>query len=186
MALLIACTALNAATTRDSLRPWHRGVDSIGLSRRYAEDWTLAARLINQIAQPTDSIAISAAGIIPYYTRLYTIDQLGLVAHDLSGYRPRSAAKMPGHGLIASADLLLKLRPQFLLGHPVVVDSVSKMNASLVLESGSVPRVMEVYRVVASQPSIDPPRYLALAVRKDVLVARRLAAPSPAAVTAPR
>jgi hypothetical protein len=80
----------------------------------------------------------------------------------------------------------LKLRPQFLLGHPVVVDSVSKMNASLVLESGSVPRVMEVYRVVASQPSIDPPRYLALAVRKDVLVARRLAAPSPAAVTAPR
>jgi hypothetical protein len=103
IAVLTASAAMNVAAARDTLRPWHRQVDSIGLLRQYRADWTEVAQLIRQISVPSDSIAITAAGIIPYYTGLYTIDQLGLCAADLSGYVSRSRANMPGHGLIARA-----------------------------------------------------------------------------------
>lgn len=176
--LVGAYAVLNMATSRDSVRPWHRGVDSIGLLRRYAEDWTLAAVAISRMAQPGDSIAITAAGIIPYRTRLYTIDQLGLVATDLSGYRTRSAARMPGHGLIASGELLQRLRPQFILGHPVVVDSLKNLEASLMLDPSSHREVMKSYRVVTAQTSADPPRYFAFAMRRDLFESRSIAVES--------
>jgi arabinofuranosyltransferase len=165
--------ALNLAAGRETLEPWHRQVDSIGLLRQYREDWTEVARLIQQISTPSDSIATTAAGIIPYYTGLYTIDQLGLCAADLSGYVSRSHAKMPGHGLIASGALIDRLRPQFLLGHPVVVDSVDKVHASLMLEPRWTERISRNYRVVGGQVSLEPPRYFVLGVRLDVMERRQ-------------
>jgi hypothetical protein len=174
LALMAGYLGLNLAASRESLRPVHRGVDSIGLLRRYADDWTLAAGVVSRMAQPGDSIAISAAGIIPYYTRLYTIDQLGLVAADLTGYRTRGAANMPGHGLIASGELLMRLRPHFILGHPVVVDSLAKLQASLVLEPGSLRELMKDYRVITAQAAVNPPRYFAFAMRRDLLEPRGL------------
>jgi len=161
--------AINVAATIDTLRPWHRQVDSIGLLREYRKDWAEVARLIRQISTPSDTIAITAAGIIPYYTGLYTIDQLGLVAADLSGYRPRADVGLPGHKLIASGEMLARLRPQFLLGHPVVVDSMTQTRPSLMLERGWEARIMKEYRIVGGQVSLEPERFFALAARRDVL-----------------
>ena len=184
LSVLAACVAMNAAAGRDTLRPWHRQVDSIGLLRQYRKDWTEVARLIRQIATPTDSIAITAAGIIPYYTGLYTIDQLGLCAADLSGYVSRARAKMPGHGLIASGPLIDRLHPQFILGHPVVVDSVQDVHASLMLEPGWTRRIITRYKVVGGQVSLEPPRYFVMALRRDVL-ARQQGSPSGSPTGAP-
>ncbi|HYM80004.1 MAG TPA: hypothetical protein VEY91_01180 [Candidatus Limnocylindria bacterium] len=170
VALLLATYAvLNLATSRDSTRAWHRGVDSIGLLRDYRADWTRVARVLTKASTPSDTLAITAAGIIPYYTGLYTIDQLGLVADDLGGYRARRTTNLPGHGKIASGELIMRLRPQFLIGHPVVVDSISEVRPSLMTEPGWADSLNQIYRVIGAEASIDPPRYFALAVRIDRL-----------------
>jgi len=62
-----------------------RGVESIGLLRQYAAQWTTIGRWLGENAPPNTSLATTAAGAIPYYSRLRTLDMLGLndawVAH---------------------------------------------------------------------------------------------------------
>jgi hypothetical protein len=77
-----------------------------------------------------------------------------------------------------------KLRPQFLLGHPVVVDTVENAHVSLMLEPSWTNRIIRHYRVVGGQVVLDPPRYFVLAARLDVL-ARQQALPLQSPTGAP-
>ncbi|MCP4704409.1 MAG: hypothetical protein GY865_07345 [candidate division Zixibacteria bacterium] len=100
----------------------HSGhIDSIGAVIDYTNKWTRVADLIKYYSLPTDTIAITSAGIIPYYSNLYTIDILGLIAPDLSKYRPRRGVRRPGHSVSISPEYFLILKPHFLIGHPTIV-----------------------------------------------------------------
>jgi arabinofuranosyltransferase len=103
----------------DARRIYNNGtLDSIGILEGSHLNWQKAALLIKSISRPTDTIATSAAGIIPYYTDLPTVDILGLNAPDLSKFRQRQTTRRPGHSLSIDPDYFMRLMPQFLIGHP--------------------------------------------------------------------
>jgi hypothetical protein len=167
-ALLVAAMGLNLYTSWDSQAIWFRhGLDSIGLLRKYSDDWTVAAQYYARASLPTDSIAITAAGIIPYYTGLYTVDQLGLIAQSLDGYlvqrKPRA-----GHALLASGKHLFKLRPQFIVGHPKMFSDSTRVIANLFVEEAWHPELNKQYERIQVRLGTSPPRHMAFAVRRDV------------------
>ena len=118
--LLLAYVGLGIETSRDSRRLWTRhGLDSIGLLRRYVDDWSALGRHLATIAGPSDTLATAAAGCVPYYSGLTTLDQHGLTAVDLSSYEPAAKAR-PGHAIVLRADSLLAAQPTWILGSPQV------------------------------------------------------------------
>ena len=65
----------------------HGGVDSIGWLKMFAEQCKHAGLWLREHTSVDASIATTAAGTIPFYSRLYTVDILGLndewVAHNV-------------------------------------------------------------------------------------------------------
>ena len=74
------------------------------------------------------SLATTAAGIIPYYSRLYTVDILGLndewVAHNVPAHGSR-----PGHTKSAPRDYVLSKGVDYLIYHPTITDHRTRVNA---------------------------------------------------------
>src|SRR5690606_14397742 len=66
-------------------------------------------------------IGVSPAGAIPYYSKLYTIDLLGLndrwIARNGIDYK-----NIPGHKKIATLDYLIERKVNFVIVHPLVVN----------------------------------------------------------------
>lgn len=106
---------------RSTLRVAHRdGIDSIGMLRQYAAQWTAIGRWLAQREPATTRIATSAAGAIPYYSRLYTLDVLGLsdawIAHAMPQERGQAghAKRAPEHYILSKGIDLLILHPTVL------------------------------------------------------------------------
>lgn len=159
---------LNLRATRDTTRVWNRlGVDSIGLLREDARDWTLIGRFFASVAQGSDTLSTTAAGIIPYYSRLYTVDELGLVAADLTQYR-RLASPRAGHGLAITGSALLRSRPQFMVGHPHVSGEAPRSANAVSVEPGWGHRIAPLYEPFRVALPTEPPRVFTFAVRRDV------------------
>lgn len=170
-ALLLAAVGFNLFTSWDSQTIWYRhDLDSIGLLRKYAEDWTADAQYFKKVSLPTDTIAITAAGIIPYYTDLYTIDQLGLTAKNLGGYVSRDNQR-PGHGLLASGKYLFQMRPQFIIGHPKMFPDSVGVFANVFIEESWYPELTRQYKKIQIHLTSSPPRYMSYALRNDVAAA---------------
>jgi hypothetical protein len=166
--LLVVTVGLNLRTSWDSQRAWFRhGLDSIGLLRQYRDDWSLLAQQLASVSQPSDTLATTAAGIIPYYTGLYTIDQLGLIAPDLSRYVRRDEPRA-GHTRLLSGEALARASPQFLVGHPRVVASPPEAKPAVMVEDGWLERVTARYNILGIRLSASPPRYAAYLIRRDV------------------
>jgi len=96
-----------------------QGVDRIGWLKTFHEQCTAIGQWLAKNAQPDMSIATTAAGIIPYYSRLYTVDILGLndewVAHNVPARGQR-----PGHTKSAPLSYILKKDVDFLIYHPTI------------------------------------------------------------------
>jgi hypothetical protein len=169
VALVALVVAGNVAGTAHSAKAWHeRGVDSIGLLRRYTADWSAVGRHLAGIAAPGDTVAVTAAGCIPYHSGLHTIDQLGLVAADLSAYVPREPPR-PGHSLLLRGDALLAIAPQFVLGGPIVTGRPEEARpASWVDASGRERFEREYESIVGVLEEGGTRRYYVFAARKDV------------------
>ena len=166
-ALIVILVGLNLHTSWDSQKVWHRhGQDSIGMLRSYSEDWRLVAEHLRTVSQPTDKIATTAAGIIPYYTGLYTIDQFGIVAGNLDSYRKLPVAR-PGHSLLIRSNELIAMRPRFILGHPQVSSDPSRVRVNFQIEEEAADLLNRHYQTTGVQLGNNPPRYVAYAVRKD-------------------
>lgn len=187
--LLVCAVGLNLFTSWDSQTIWYRHeLDSIGLLRKYDKDWTAAAAYFKGASLPTDTIAITAAGIIPYYTNLYTIDQLGLIAPNLNGYIHREQPRA-GHLLLASGKYIFKRRPQFIIGHPKMFPDSAQVIANLFVEESWYPELEREYKKMTIHLTSSPPRYMAYALRKDILdemMRDTLAAPADSTVPAPQ
>ncbi len=121
--LLIGLAAfLLAQPSRDSNRAWCRkGTDSIGMLREYTRLWSRVGLTFRDIARPDESLATTAAGAIPYYSGLYTIDQLGLTFGSHAALKDRIVTK-PGHVKKMRDEFLLSLKPTYVLEHPKLYD----------------------------------------------------------------
>ncbi len=94
-------------------------IDSIGLIRRYAESWSDVGRWLKDNSAAGTSIAVEAAGAIPYYSGLPAVDILGLndewIAHHVE-----SSATRPGHSKRAPPEYLLERKVDRLIFHPAL------------------------------------------------------------------
>ena len=95
----------------------HGGVDSIGWLKMFAEQCKHAGLWLREHTSVDASIATTAAGTIPFYSRLYTVDILGLndewVAHNVPARGHR-----PGHTRVAPESYLASKSVDFLIYHP--------------------------------------------------------------------
>ncbi|MCB9539024.1 MAG: hypothetical protein H6704_22580 [Myxococcales bacterium] len=119
VALFVALSAgYTAEIDRAALKvDSHGGVDSIGWLAMFAEQCTTIGQWLGDNAAPDETIAITAAGIIPYYSRLRTLDLLGLndewIAHNVPAHGNR-----PGHTKSAPHAYVAEWNPTYYIGHP--------------------------------------------------------------------
>jgi len=93
------------------------GVDSIGWLNLFAEQCSAIGRWLGEHAEADSSIAITAAGIIPYYSRLYTVDILALNDEYLAHNIP-ARGNRPGHTKSAPLKYLLEKEVDYMIYHP--------------------------------------------------------------------
>ena len=120
--LIILCLFLLIYPSRESNKIWNRkGIDSIGLLREYTRLWSKVGMMFKEIAKPGESLSIGAAGAIPFYSGLYTIDELCLT---LKSYPEVKFIKVQraGHQMMITNDFLASLKPTYIVGHPQLYD----------------------------------------------------------------
>ena len=111
------------------------GLQTIAELRRCRGEWQDVASVLNRglgVGGSQVKIAVTAAGIIPYYTQCWTLDLLGLNDRDVamngeSVSRGRLGAR-PGHAKIASYRLVVEREVALLLNYPWVVKDVQSLN----------------------------------------------------------
>jgi arabinofuranosyltransferase len=117
--MLLACSLFHAVTFRGT-----PGVEPVSKLRDYISDesgrWKLAGETLGRLFPHGDvTIATTAAGAIPYYSKLPTIDMLGMndswVARHGAIIGPR-----PGHRRAATLAYLDDRGVNLVIGHPIV------------------------------------------------------------------
>jgi len=131
---LVLFGSLNHALTFDAVS-LPEGIESIEFLGSHLEsksaNWVGIGKLFGEVfaGDPRVTIAVAPAGAIPYYSRLQTIDILGLndkwIARngDLTGTRP-------GHQRIAPLHYLIERGVNVLIGHPYIFDRASAASAA--------------------------------------------------------
>jgi arabinofuranosyltransferase len=86
------------------------------------ENWVGIGRTLHDLFATDSSVAIAttAAGAIPYYSGLVTIDMLGLNDAWIARHGPTRRAT-PGHRRQTTLDYLMERRVTLVLGHPRLV-----------------------------------------------------------------
>jgi arabinofuranosyltransferase len=106
-----------------------QGVDRIGWLKKFHGQCEAIGKWLGENAPTDASLATTAAGIIPYYSRLYTVDILGLndewVAHNVPARGHR-----PGHTKSAPLSYILKKNVDYLIYHPTISENKPGRSAS--------------------------------------------------------
>jgi arabinofuranosyltransferase len=111
---------------------YHSGIESVKLLSSHliipVENWIGVGKRLNDLFGKDDvKIATTAAGAIPYYSGLPTLDMLGLndlhISRETNTVSPR-----PGHQKLASISYINKRNVNLLIGHPFVVDTAFKVH----------------------------------------------------------
>jgi len=112
--------------SKETNKAWHRkDIDSIAMLRETALIWSKVGLMFRGMAKPGETLSTSAAGAIPYYSGLYTIDELGLTLGSLSDLRVREVQR-PGHVMRVTDEFLLSRRPTYFIGHPKLYDDFKR------------------------------------------------------------
>ncbi|MBH23079.1 MAG: hypothetical protein CMH57_01200 [Myxococcales bacterium] len=122
LALFVLLGVHNGRLTQRSLEVGsENGVDSIGWLKMFVDQLTPIGHALAATYPPETSIAVTAAGVIPYYARLRTLDLLALndvyTAHNVQAHRKR-----PGHAKAAPEPYVLKWAPTLLIWQPRLSD----------------------------------------------------------------
>jgi len=93
-----------------------------GLLYNERDDWVEIGQKLGEAFNhdPNVTIAVTAAGAIPYYSQLSSVDMLGLNDKWVAHFGQPFALK-PGHERIATLAYLLQRRVNLLIGHPQMV-----------------------------------------------------------------
>lgn len=91
-------------------------------SHLYKEKWISVGKTLDEYFNSSNTkIAVTAAGAIPYYADLYTVDMLGLndkyIAKNGIIFDTR-----PGHSKISDINYLIDSKVNLLIGHPKIVN----------------------------------------------------------------
>ena len=130
-----------ARPSMESNKLWSRsGIDSIGMLRETAREWSMVGMMFKAMADSDESLATTAAGAIPYYSELYAFDQLGLTFPTHSQLKDRNVTKA-GHTRRIKDEYLLFLRPTYVLEHPKIRDDYRQtrgvwLSGDLLLRNG--------------------------------------------------
>jgi arabinofuranosyltransferase len=149
VALTIICLFLLARPSRESNRSWSRaGIDSIGILRDSVRLWSRVGVMFKHIAKPGESLATTAAGAIPYYSELYTFDELGLTLASTAELKARNILR-PGHWKEVTDEFLISQKPTYIVGHPKLYDEFKSAQgvwgfSQTLLEAGYKPIVFTV------------------------------------------
>ncbi len=177
-----AYVTLNLTHSMKQQDIWSEGeLVSVGWARQEVDDWLRIGDLLAKVAAPTDTLATTAAGAVPYRAGLYTIDMLGLTAPDLKHYR-RLPNNRPGHMILLDEQTIDAHPPQLLLAHPMVKPDAGHLGLSYAMRPEWNDRVMSHYTLVGLTLPGQPARYVGVAVRNDCTA--RIMAAGDAAATA--
>ena len=131
---VMLCSVLHVAEAWPYPYP---GIQTIANLRMYCDEWREVASVLNRGLGAGGSqvkIAVTAAGIIPYYTRCWTLDLLGLNDRDVAvngePIRPGKLGVRPGHVKVASYRQVEGRAVSLLLNHPWVVKDVQALSAT--------------------------------------------------------
>ena len=147
--LTIICLFFLAYPSKESNGSWSRtGIDSIGILRDSVRIWSKVGIMFKGIARPGESLATTAAGAIPYYSELYTIDELGLTLLSPTELKVRNILR-PGHWKEVTDEFLISQRPTYILGHPKLHEEFKPAQgvwgfSETLLEAGYKPIVFTV------------------------------------------
>jgi len=105
------------------------GVDRIGWLKLFQGQCTAIGKHLAQTAPADTRLATTAAGIIPFYSRLYTLDVLGLndawIAHNVPPHGNR-----PGHTRVAPESYVLQKEIDYLVYHPTITERPTEQSAA--------------------------------------------------------
>jgi len=118
LALLALVGQQNRTLTGEALEVGSKdGIDSIGWLKLFVGQTTAIGVYLRGAWPPETSIATTAAGVIPYYSQMRTLDLLALndvyTAHNVPAH-----GKRPGHGKAAPEPYVLQWGPDILIWHP--------------------------------------------------------------------
>jgi len=139
---------LLAYPSKESNKVWNRnGIDSIGLLRDYTRLWSKVGLTFKSIAKPGESLSTGAAGAIPYYSELYTIDELYLTFRSQPGLKVKKVRRA-GHQMLMTDEFLVTLKPTYVVAHPKIYDDYIKQEdlfvSELYLSAGYKPMVLPI------------------------------------------
>jgi hypothetical protein len=167
---IVLCYAtVNLVFSLRQQTPWAKDQSmSVGWARQEVDDWRRIGKLLRVVALPTDTLATTAAGAVPYESGLYTIDMLGLNHPDLSRFR-RLDVHLPGHMLLYKEAWVDARPPQLLLAHPLVHPTMDGLGLSYAMRPEWRPRVLAHYQLLGLKLLGEPIRYVGVGVRNDVV-----------------
>ena len=85
---------------------------------RVQGNWVPIGKWLRTYARPGESIAVTAAGALPFYSGLYTIDMLGITdIHIAHRKMPAGGAGIAGHEK-HDMDYVLSRRPTYIFHYP--------------------------------------------------------------------
>ena len=144
--------------------------------------WSEAGRALKATVDPNWTIATTAAGALPYFAELKTIDQSGLCDR----YTAKEASDIwmldrPGHKKQSTRQYLQRRSPEIILWHPHVWQG-GRPIATLPPAPRYVQYAMEIpdFRVEDDQGHVTGRGYLYLWLRRDMVGAARAAKMVPA------
>jgi hypothetical protein len=165
----VVFAAANINSINNSLAiSYDYNVDSIGALRNYVKQWSSVGKLIREIGNPSDTIAVTAAGIIPYYTDMYTIDMYGLEAADLSKYGHLEHFTRPGHRMTISLKYLYDNKPHYMIAHPLITEGQPRYFPYSQAQD-LYPVLLKEYSAVSIALPDIPGYYFNFRVRNDIV-----------------
>jgi arabinofuranosyltransferase len=132
LVLLVLCGALQYVVVTNPLLRYYDIESTRGLSDLLTQDrtdWIGIGKVLGESFNydPQVSIAVTAAGAIPYYSRLTSVDILGLNDKWVARHGEIVASK-PGHQRRATLDYLIERKVNLLIGHPQMVSTASDIS----------------------------------------------------------
>jgi hypothetical protein len=127
MCLIILCICFLVYPSRKSNKMWNwKGIDSLGLLREYSRLWSRVGLMFKDIAKPGESLSTTAAGAIPFYSELYTIDEFDLTLAPVAQSALTVKGSRPGHDNFVTDEYIVSRKPTYVLGHPKIYEEFER------------------------------------------------------------
>ena len=148
--MITICICFLVYPSWKSNKMWNwKGIDSIGLLKEYSRLWSRVGVMFKDIANPGESLSTTAAGAIPFYSELYTIDEFDLTLAPVSKSALSVKGSRPGHDNFVTDEYIVSRKPTYVLGHPKIYEEFERPQWDWVVEEpfASAGYKIETFRI---------------------------------------